>query len=252
MVSTVSHKTPESLLHILQDLDSGKSRICKNIDGIWYVQEKFKQAISLYFSQSTCQFRQGIYDKIPLKFEKWTEEHFKIASIRVVPGALVRFGSFLAPHVVLMNCFVNTGVYIDSKTMVDSFATIGSCAQIGKNCHIASHVVIGGVLEPLNARPVIIEDNCFIGAHTSIVEGVLVRKGVTIGMGTHIGASTKIIERDTGKFFYKEIPENALVVPGSYTSQNGLSIQCAVILRYGKATQNTAINEDLRENQNEN
>jgi 2,3,4,5-tetrahydropyridine-2-carboxylate N-succinyltransferase len=219
-------------------------RVCFCVDGEWILNESLKQSITEYISTTTSQLQHNAYDKIPLKFDGWDKAMFEKSAIRVVPGAIVRYGSFFENDVVLMNCFVNIGAYIGSTTMIDSFATIGSCAQIGKKCHISSNVVIGGVLEPVNALPVIIEDNCFIGANSSVVEGVLVRHGSTIAMGTHIGASTKIIDRETGQIFYKEIPCNAVVVPGTYQSNNGIAIHCAVIVRYGKT--NTEINEKLR------
>jgi 2,3,4,5-tetrahydropyridine-2,6-dicarboxylate N-succinyltransferase len=171
------------------------------------------------------------YDKIPMKFASWHKKDFASAKIRVSHGAIVRYGAFLSENVVLMNCFVNIGAYIGRDTMVDSFATIGSCAQIGARCHIASGSVIGGVLEPINAVPVVIEDDCLIGANAAIVEGVVVRRGATIAMGTRIGASTKIIDRQTKCEFSGEIPEGAIVVPGAYESE-GLSIYCAVIVGY--------------------
>jgi 2,3,4,5-tetrahydropyridine-2,6-dicarboxylate N-succinyltransferase len=227
------------------DLDSGTRRVCRNVAGQWEVDEDLKRAISVYLSFAESFYMHGVYDKVPLKFDSWTASDFHAAKLRVVPGAIVRYGAFLATGVVLMNCLVNIGAYVGEQTMVDSYATIGSCAQIGAACHIAAGVVIGGVLEPANARPVIIEDNCFIGAHASVVEGVIVRSGATLGMGVHIGASTKIIDRQTGQVFSKEIPAHAVVVPGAYASSEGVSVQCAVIVRYRDVPMQ--INKELRD-----
>jgi 2,3,4,5-tetrahydropyridine-2-carboxylate N-succinyltransferase len=243
---------PVELESLVRDLDEGKRRVCSLTGDHWTVHEDVKQAIISLFSLLPCRLQEPgkYYDKIPLKFEYWEKEDFEKSGIRVMPGAVVRYGAFLAYDTVVLNSFVNIGAYIDSQTMVDSFATIGACAQIGKNCHIASGAVIGGVLEPLNACPVIIEDDCFIGAHACVVEGVVVKKGATIAMGTRIGASTKIIERDTGKTFHGEVPENAVVVPGSYQAEGesagNISIQCAVIIRYGQTRHNTQLNANLR------
>jgi 2,3,4,5-tetrahydropyridine-2,6-dicarboxylate N-succinyltransferase len=241
---------------LIRELDSGTRRVCHLVDGQWCVDEELKRSIVTYISNATCKGMHEVYDKVPLKFDGWQESDFHEANLRVVPGAIVRYGAYLAPNVVLMNCFVNIGAYVGERTMVDSFATIGSCAQVGANCHIAAGVVIGGVLEPITARPVIIEDNCFIGAHVSVVEGVIVRRGATVGMGAQIGASTKIIDRQTGKVFYGEIPEYAIVVPGTYRNDDFTSnpqseapdirVQCAVIVRYGETKQKTKINEALR------
>ncbi|MDR3285192.1 MAG: 2,3,4,5-tetrahydropyridine-2,6-dicarboxylate N-succinyltransferase [Holosporales bacterium] len=235
---------PESVALAIKLLDHGECRICKNINGEWKIEEWLKQAILLYFKYSNCVKDGFSYDKIPLKFTNWSEQDFAQAEIRAVPGAIVRYGTFLAPKVVLMNCFINIGAYIGEKTMVDSFATIGSCAQIGANCHIASGCVIGGVLEPTNAAPVIIEDDCLIGANAAVTEGIIIRKGATIAMGVRIGASVKIIERTTNKIFFGEVPQNAVVVPGTYQSANGLHIGCAVIVGY--KDRGTKINEELR------
>jgi 2,3,4,5-tetrahydropyridine-2-carboxylate N-succinyltransferase len=236
----------EEVLEIIEALDSGRMRVCNSVDGKWVVNERVKEAILSCFELAHNQKMGAAHDRIPLKFEGWEKSQFDERNIRVIPGCVVRKGAFIANDVVLMNCFVNVGTYIDEKTLIDSFVTVGACAQIGKSCHIAASVVIGGVLEPANASPVIIEDSCFIGANSSIVEGVIVRKGAVIAMNTHIGASTKIIDRETGKFFNKEIPESAVVVPGTYQSKNNLSINCAVIVRYGKAKTNVGINERLR------
>ncbi|MDR1208607.1 MAG: 2,3,4,5-tetrahydropyridine-2,6-dicarboxylate N-succinyltransferase [Holosporales bacterium] len=250
-----------SVDELIRELDTGKRRVCRLVDGQWSVDEELKYSIVSYISGATCRGMHEVYDKVPLKFDGWQDADFFHAKLRVVPGAIVRYGAYLAPNVVLMNCFVNIGAYVGERTMVDSFVTVGSCAQIGANCHIAAGVVIGGVLEPITARPVIIEDDCFIGAHASVVEGVIVRQGATLGMGVHIGASTKIIDRQSGKVFYAEVPEHAIVVPGTYSSDRllpkspesclqperpDIRLQCAVIVRYGETNQKTKINEALR------
>ncbi|MDR0631382.1 MAG: 2,3,4,5-tetrahydropyridine-2,6-dicarboxylate N-succinyltransferase [Holosporales bacterium] len=244
-------------IELIHQLDAGTRRVCSAVNGQWIVDEELKRAILEYISSAKCVVQHGVYDKVPLKFDRWQEADFHTAKLRIVPGAVVRYGAFLAPNVVLMNCFVNIGAYIDERTMIDSFATIGSCAQVGANCHVAAGAVIGGVLEPVTARPVIIEDNCFIGAHASVVEGVIVRRGATLAMGVHIGASTKIVDRQSGKVFYQEVPEHAIVVPGAYdggaTAQGrspegpNVHLQCAVIVRYGETKQHTKINDALRD-----
>lgn len=240
---------PEAHL-VLKALDAGQRRVCFLSNGEWIVDEEAKQAILTIFQESFCRLGAGgSFDKIPLKFEDWTSNDFREVGIRVAPGAIVRKGAFIEPKAVIMNAFVNVGAYIGSGTMVDSFVNIGSCAQVGKNCHIASHVVLGGVLEPAYARPVIIEDGCFIGAHAAVVEGVLVHRGAVLGMGVRVGAATKIIDRATGQIFQGEIPENAVVVPGTYVTnpkRPGLAQTCAIIVRYGESRQNTKINQILR------
>jgi 2,3,4,5-tetrahydropyridine-2,6-dicarboxylate N-succinyltransferase len=227
-------------------LNNGECRACEldHKTNIWQVNEWVKKAILLFFkySDSTFYEKANAYDKIKLKFEQWGARDFEAAKIRVVPGAVVRYGAFIGEGAVLMNCFVNIGAYVGEKSMVDSFATIGSCAQIGANCHIAAGSVIGGVLEPINAAPVVIEDNCLIGANAVVAEGVVVRNGATVAMGTRLGASTKIIDRATKEEFHKEIPANAVVVPGTYQS-DGLSIACAVIVGY---KDRDYVNENLR------
>ena len=234
---------PSFLEEIISLLNSGEIRVCEK-ENDWFINDWIKKAIVLYLKYKKSECFEGVYDKVPLKFKDWTEKDFEKAEIRVLPGTIVRTGAFLDKGVVLINCFVNIGARIGQKTMIDSFATVGSCAQIGAKCHISSGCVIGGVLEPINAMPVIIEDDCFIGANSVIAEGVIIRKGSTVAMGTRIGASTKIIERDSGKELKKEIPENALVVPGTYNTSNGLSISCAIIIGY-KDTK-LEINENLR------
>jgi 2,3,4,5-tetrahydropyridine-2-carboxylate N-succinyltransferase len=236
---------PDCVSFVIGLLDSGVYRICDyDCDRrVWVVNEWLKQAILLYFRYSGCVRTAAAYDKVPQKFETWEGDDFKLAQIRVANGAIVRYGAFLERGVVLMNCFVNIGAYVGADTMVDSFSTIGSCAQIGARCHVAAGSVIGGVLEPVGAKPVIIEDNCLIGANSAIVEGVVVHSGATIAMGTRIGASTKIIDRKTNEEFFGEIPRGAIVVPATYSSSNGLAISCAAIVGY---SERDWVNSNLR------
>lgn len=238
---------------ILGELDAGRRRVCApQTEGAWIVDEEAKRAILTVFRESSNHVAGSVespsFDKIPLKFKGWSQADFERAQIRVIPGAVVRYGAFLAPDTVVMNAFVNVGAYVGKGTMIDSFVCVGSCAQVGAHCHIASHVVLGGVLEPAHAQPVIIEDDCFIGAHAAVVEGVHVRRGAVLGMGVRLGASTKIIDRTTGEVFKGEVPEDAVVVPGTYAAEpsSALAQSCAVIVRYGRSQQNTSLNEDLR------
>ncbi|MDR2609305.1 MAG: 2,3,4,5-tetrahydropyridine-2,6-dicarboxylate N-succinyltransferase, partial [Rickettsiales bacterium] len=187
-------------------------------------------------------------DKINNKFDGWNEKRFCQSKIRAVPGCFVRQSAYIGTNVVLMPSFVNVGAYIDSGTMIDTWSTIGSCTQVGKNCHISGGVGIGGVLEPIQASPVVIEDNCFIGARSEIAEGVIIREGAVLGMGVFIGASTKIIDRETNKVLYGEVPPYSVVVPGSIPSKNNISTYCAVIIKKvdEKTRSKTSINEILR------
>lgn len=237
---------------VIEKLDNGELRIAEKISGQWHVNDYLKKAILLFFKYSNsvvmpteiCSF----FDKVPLKTQGWNEEHFLQSGFRAVPGSLVRKGAYIAKSVVLMPCFINIGAFIDSNTMIDSNALVGSCAQIGKNCHISDGVTIGGVLEPLQATPVIIEDNCFIGVRSAVTEGVIVGEGAVLGTGVMLSASTKIIDRETGDIFYGKVPPYSVVVPGNYPTSNGLSLYCAVIVK--KVTEQTrkktAINELLR------
>ncbi|CAH57748.1 2,3,4,5-tetrahydropyridine-2,6-dicarboxylate N-succinyltransferase [Ehrlichia ruminantium] len=245
---------------IMDLLDQGKVRVSEKINGQWIVNEWIKKAILLSFRIYDMKFvytnchdsiigNFSWFDKIPLKFGQWNADNFKQAKIRVVPGAIVRKSAYIAPGAVLMPSFVNVGAYVGEGTMVDTWASVGSCAQVGKNCHISGGAGIGGVLEPLTASPVIIEDNCFIGARSEIVEGVIVEEGAVVSMGVYIGASTKIIDRTSGEVFFGRVPAYSVVVPGSYSSGN-VSIYCAIIVK--KVDQNTrnkvSINELLRDN----
>ncbi|QGR02127.1 2,3,4,5-tetrahydropyridine-2,6-dicarboxylate N-succinyltransferase [Ehrlichia ruminantium] len=244
---------------VMDLLDQGKIRVSEKVDGQWIIHEWIRKAILLSFRVYDMKFGYADspnsmlgnfswFDKIPLKFGKWNADNFKQAKIRAVPGAIVRKSAYIAPSVVLMPSFVNVGAYVGEGTMIDTWASVGSCAQVGKNCHISGGAGIGGVLEPLGARSVIIEDNCFIGARSEIVEGVIVEEGSIISMGVYIGASTKIIDRTSGEIFFGRIPPYSVVVPGSYNSGN-VSIYCAVIVK--KVDQNTrnkvSMNELLRD-----
>ncbi|WP_253308089.1 2,3,4,5-tetrahydropyridine-2,6-dicarboxylate N-succinyltransferase [Rickettsia endosymbiont of Orchestes rusci] len=245
----------EIVNNIINDLNQGTLRVCEKKENNWYVNEWIKKAILLYFivteSKIYTSNYKNWYDKIPAKFSPDTDEStFKKAGMRVVPGAFIRTGTYIAKNVVVMPSFINIGAYIDEGTMIDSWATIGSCAQIGKNCHISGGTGIGGVLEPLQAKPVIIEDNCFIGARSEIAEGVIVEEGAVISMGVFIAASTKIVYRDTGEIIYGRVPPYSVVVPGTLPAAEAgkAGLYCAVIVKQvDKITRSKiAINELLR------
>jgi 2,3,4,5-tetrahydropyridine-2-carboxylate N-succinyltransferase len=243
----------------LEMLDSGQARVAEpDGKGGWKVNQWLKQAVLMSFRLSDSKIMDtaaGAYDKVPLKFEGWDENRFKAAGFRAVPGSVVRRTAYIAPNVILMPSFVNLGAYVDSGTMVDTWATVGSCAQIGKNVHLSGGVGIGGVLEPLQANPVVIEDDCFIGARSEVVEGVIVERGAVLSMGVFIGASTKIIDRATGEIFYGRVPAYSVVVPGSMPGKPlpdgspGPSLYCAVIVKRvdAQTRAKTAINELLRD-----
>jgi 2,3,4,5-tetrahydropyridine-2,6-dicarboxylate N-succinyltransferase len=242
-------------------LDSGKARVAeKQPDGSWRVNQWLKKAVLLSFRLSDNSIipgagKAGWWDKVPLKSEGWGENRFRDAGFRAVPGSFVRRSAYIAPNVVLMPSFVNLGAYVDSGTMVDTWATVGSCAQIGKNCHISGGAGIGGVLEPLQAGPVIIEDNCFIGARSEVAEGVVVREGSVLSMGVYLGASTKIVDRDTGTVTQGEVPPYSVVVSGTMPGKPmgngdaGPGLYCAVIVKRvdEKTRSKTSINELLRD-----
>ncbi len=256
---SLNQKEKEAIISCLDLLDQGKLRVSeKQENGNWIVYKWLKKAILLSFSIYPMQLVSGgigkghWWDKIASKFHNWTEDNFKSAGFRAVPGSIVRHSAFIAPQAVLMPCFVNIGAYVGRSTMVDTWATIGSCAQIGAHCHISGGAGIGGVLEPLQANPVIIEDHCFIGARSEIAEGVIVREGAVISMGVFISASTKIIDRTKGnQISYGEIPPYAVIIPGSMPSQaqEGPMLSCAVIVKYvdQKTRSKTSINEILRD-----
>ncbi len=237
----------------LEKLNNGELRIAEKQNGVWKVNDYLKKAILLYFKNSESKIIDGdlcpFFDKIPLKTKGWTAKDFERSGFRAVPGSLVRCTAYIAKSVVLMPSFVNVGAYVDEGTMIDSNVLVGSCAQIGKNCHISDGVTIGGVLEPLQANPVIIEDNCFIGVKSSVTEGVIIEEGAVLATGTMLSASTKIIDRETGKISYGKIPAYSVVVPGTYPSKNGVHLACAVIVKRvtEQTRRKTSINELLRD-----
>jgi 2,3,4,5-tetrahydropyridine-2,6-dicarboxylate N-succinyltransferase len=252
----------EAVDDALDLLDRGEARVAeKASDGTWRVNQWLKKAVLLSFRLNDMTVIPGgpgqavWWDKVASKFDAWDDARFRAAGFRAVPGCVVRRSAFIAPGVVLMPSFVNLGAYVDRGTMIDTWATVGSCAQIGKNCHISGGAGIGGVLEPLQAGPVIIEDNCFIGARSEVAEGVIVREGAVLSMGVFIGASTKIVDRDSGEVFRGEVPAYAVVVPGSLPGkprsdgQPGPSLYCAVIVKRvdEKTRAKTSINELLRD-----
>lgn len=251
----------DSVNEALNLLDVGRIRICERIQGgSWQVNEWIKKAILLsfrlndnYLSKQNSSSGDSLinFDKVPLKFSNWDEEDFRQAGFRVVAGSVVRKSAYIAKGVILMPSFVNLGAYIDEGTMIDSWATVGSCAQIGKHCHISGGAGIGGVLEPLQANPVIIEDNCFIGARSEIVEGVIVETGSVISMGVYIGASTKIIDRASGEVFQGRVPAYSVVVPGGIKDKNNpdISLYAAIIIKKvdEKTRSKTSINDLLRD-----
>jgi len=237
-------------------VDQGKIRVAERKNNKWVVNQWIKKAILLSFKINKMQILRGPYttwwDKVPGKSADWTEEDWKKAGYRHVPNGVVRKGSFIAKNAVLMPCFINLGAYVDEGTMIDTWASVGSCAQVGKNCHVSGGAGIGGVLEPLQAKPVIIEDNCFIGARSEIAEGVLVETGAVISMGVYIGASTKIVDRSSGEITYGKVPAYSVVVPGSLPNKknpDGPSLYCAVIVKKvdEKTRSKTSINDLLRD-----
>jgi 2,3,4,5-tetrahydropyridine-2-carboxylate N-succinyltransferase len=252
----------EAVETALDLLDRGKARVAeRGGNGAWTVNQWLKKAVLLSFRLTDNGPVAGAagastwWDKVPTKFEGWDSARFKEAGFRAVPGCVVRRSAYIAPNVVLMPSFVNLGAYVDESTMIDTWSTVGSCAQIGKRVHISGGVGIGGVLEPLQAEPVIVEDDCFIGARSEVAEGVIVRKGAVLSMGVFLGASTKIVDRETGEIFIGEVPEYSVVVPGALpgkplkNGQPGPSTACAVIVkRVDERTRaKTSINELLRD-----
>ncbi len=244
----------EAVHEVLERLDRGELRVAEKIDGTWQVHQWLKKAVLLSFRIEDNSFIKGgftnYYDKVPSKFSDYNSRAFRESGVRVVPPAAARHGAYIAPGVVLMPSYVNIGAYVDSGTMVDTWATVGSCAQIGKNVHLSGGVGIGGVLEPLQANPTIIEDNCFIGARSEIVEGVIVEEGAVISMGVYIGQSTKIYHRETGEISYGRVPAGSVVVPGSLPAKDGShSLYCAVIIKQvdEKTRSKVGINELLRD-----
>jgi 2,3,4,5-tetrahydropyridine-2-carboxylate N-succinyltransferase len=251
----------EAVDSALELLDKGEARVAEKSGSNWQVNQWLKKAVLLSFRLNDMTPISGgpggadWWDKVPSKFEGWGENRFKAAGFRAVPGSIVRRSAYIAPNVVLMPSFVNLGAYVGEGTMVDTWATVGSCAQIGKHVHLSGGVGIGGVLEPLQAGPVIIEDNCFIGARSEVVEGVVVREGSVLSMGVFISASTKIVDRETGEVFIGEVPAYSVVVPGALpgkpmkNGQPGPSLYCAVIVKRvdAQTRSKTSINELLRD-----
>jgi 2,3,4,5-tetrahydropyridine-2-carboxylate N-succinyltransferase len=240
----------------LDALDGGTLRVAeRGADGVWHVNQWAKKAVLLGFRiqdmgvQSGGPQDGGWWDKVDSKFKGWTERDWRDAGFRAVPNCVVRRSAYIAPGAVLMPSFVNLGAYVGEGTMVDTWATVGSCAQIGRNVHLSGGVGIGGVLEPMQAGPTIIEDECFIGARSEVVEGVIVREGSVLGMGVFLGQSTKIVDRETGSVGYGEIPAGSVVVAGTMPSKNGVSLYCAVIVKKvdARTRSKTSINELLRD-----
>lgn len=263
---TVSLETTGAVREAVQDtlnlLDSGQERVAEKIGGAWQINQWLKKAVLLSFRLNDMETIAGgpgkdtpWWDKVPSKFEGWTGDNFRGAGFRAVPGCIVRHSAYIAPQVVVMPSFVNLGAYVDEGTMVDTWVTVGSCAQIGKNCHLSGGVGIGGVLEPLQADPVIIEDNCFIGARSEVVEGVIVEEGSVLSMGCFISASTKIVDRATGEIHIGRVPAYSVVVPGSLPGRadpSGApvpSLYCVVIVKTvdAQTRSKTSINDLLRD-----
>ena len=237
----------------IEMLDSGAARVAEMIGGAWHVHQWLKKAVLLSFRLTDNRVVDAgysrFYDKVPLKYADYTAERFAADGVRVVPDAIVRRGAYVAPDVVLMPSYVNIGANIDSGTMIDTWATVGSCAQIGRNVHLSGGVGIGGVLEPVQAGPTIIEDDCFIGARSEVVEGVIVEEGSVISMGVYIGQSTRIYDRESGEISYGRIPAGSVVVSGNLPSSDGkYSLYCAVIVKHvdAKTRAKTGLNELLR------
>ena len=241
----------------LDGLDAGRLRVAEKVDGAWRVNQWLKKAVLLSFRLYDAHTIAGApgegaswFDKMPSKFAGWDDARFRAAGFRAVPSCVVRRSAYIGPGAVLMPCFVNVGAYVDSGAMIDTWATVGSCAQIGKNCHISGGAGIGGVLEPLQAEPVIVEDDCFIGARSEVAEGVIVETGSVLSMGVYLGASTRIVDRATGEIHYGRVPAYSVVVPGAMpgSKPDGPSLYCAVIVkRVDERTRSkTSINELLR------
>jgi 2,3,4,5-tetrahydropyridine-2,6-dicarboxylate N-succinyltransferase len=248
-------ETRDAVEATLAALDTGSLRVAEKRGADWHVNQWAKKAVLLGFRLKDMEMQSGgpqgsgWWDKVDSKFHGWAEADWRSAGFRAVPNCIVRKSAFIAKGVVLMPSFVNLGAYVDEGTMVDTWATVGSCAQIGKNVHLSGGVGIGGVLEPMQAGPTIIEDNCFIGARSEVVEGCIVREGSVLGMGVFIGKSTKIVDRATGNVTYGEVPAGSVVVAGSMPSTNGINLYCAVIVKQvdAQTRSKTSINELLRD-----
>ena len=260
LTSSTKGEARDAVEAALEALDNGSVRVAEKTTGDWVVNQWLKKAVLMSFRLTDSAPMDGsggapVWDKVPMKFAGWGQNRFKEAGVRAVPGAVVRKSAFIAPGAVLMPSFVNLGARVGANTMVDTWATVGSCAQIGANCHLSGGVGIGGVLEPLQANPVIIEDDCFIGARSEVAEGVIVERGAVLSMGVFIGASTKIIDRATGQIYMGRVPSYSVVVPGSLPGKNlpdgspGPSLYCAVIVKIvdAQTRAKTSINELLRD-----
>ena len=256
ITSATTGETRDAIEATLNALDSGSLRVAEHQEsGDWHVNQWAKKAVLLGFRLKDMELQAGSpqgaswWDKVDSKWKGWGEAEWGAAGFRAVQNCVVRKSAYIAPGVVLMPSFVNLGAYVDTGTMVDTWATVGSCAQIGKNVHLSGGVGIGGVLEPMQAGPTIIEDNCFIGARSEVVEGCIVRAGAVLGMGVFIGKSTKIVDRETGEVMYGEVPPYSVVVAGSMPSKNDINLYCAVIVKRvdAKTRSKTAINELLRD-----
>lgn len=248
-----SIEVKEAVDETIHLLDSGKARVAEKIAGKWQVHEWLKKAVLLFFRLYDNQVFDGhftrFFDKIPLKFSQYHHEDFQTTGVRVIPSAVVRLGAFIEADTVLMPSYVNIGAYIGAGSMIDTWATVGSCAQIGKNVHISGGAGIGGVLEPLQANPTIIEDHCFIGARSEVVEGMIVEEGSVISMGVFLGQSTRIFNRQTGEISYGRIPAGSVVVPGTLPSDDGqYGLYCAIIVKQvdAKTRSKVSLNELLR------
>ena len=251
--ATATSEQLRAIEHVINELDQGKLRVAEKINGEWVTHQWIKKAVLLYFRTHDNKVMSGgdtrYYDKVPTKFDDYNEHDFQHGGFRVVPNAIVRKGSFISKGVVLMPSYVNIGAYVGEGSMVDTWATVGSCAQIGKNVHLSGGVGIGGVLEPLQANPTIIGDNCFVGARSEVVEGVIVEDNCVISMGVYIGQSTKIYDRATGEVTYGRIPAGSVVVSGNLPSADGkYSLYCAVIVKRvdAQTRAKTSINDLLR------
>ena len=260
LTSSTKGEARDAVEAALEALDNGTVRVAEKTTGDWVVNQWLKKAVLMSFRLTDSAPMDGaggapVWDKVPMKFAGWGQNRFKEAGVRAVPGAVVRKSAFIAPGAVLMPSFVNLGARVGANTMVDTWATVGSCAQIGANCHLSGGVGIGGVLEPLQANPVIIEDDCFIGARSEVAEGVIVEQGAVLSMGVFIGASTKIIDRATGQIYMGRVPSYSVVVPGSLPGKPlpdgspGPSLYCAVIVKIvdAQTRAKTSINELLRD-----
>ncbi len=255
MSTTTTGKVRDAVEEAMALLDSGQARVAEPVDGGWRVNQWLKKAVLLSFRLNDNMIMPGPgganwWDKVPSKFADWGEDRFRDAGFRAVPGSIVRLGAHIGRNVILMPSFVNIGAYVGDGTMVDTWATVGSCAQIGANVHLSGGVGIGGVLEPLQANPVVIEDDCFIGARSEVVEGVHVERGAVLAMGVFLSSTSKIVDRATGEVFVGRVPAYSVVVPGSLPGKDGgPSLSCAVIVKRvdAQTRAKTAINELLRD-----